>query len=585
MGENSVSWESRFQKQSYWAAILTFELIVLGSLVRASNAGLACPDWPKCYGLWVPAMDWPIFLEWFHRLVAGLLGLVVMALIWSLFRSRRLWQTYKVAILCSAGLFVWQCILGGLTVLKLLEPGVVTWHLANALLFFGVILWMATRENLPNIESKNKGLWNSFSISILVQLILGAAVSTRHAGLACPDFPTCQGMWLPQAETPWPMALHMLHRVIALYLVLLGFVLAYKERGLFKRRALSLFTLLVVQGLLGWAAIRYELPVPLSVLHFANAMVILSVAWVTTFQSKPLKKEISVENSSIWRSLFQMTKPTITLLVVVTTIPGLLLALEPGELPTLSLLWGALLGAGLTSASAAVFNQVVEMDVDRLMMRTCGRSLPKGAVSKNTGVFFGLVLLVMGEWCLWYFATPLAAAVALFGHLFYVLIYTMILKKRTVQNIVIGGAAGAVGPLIGWAAVTGQLSWEAWAMFVVIFLWTPPHFWSLAIKYMEDYRQAGIPMYPVVHGEAKTRRLIFLYTASLIPVVVYLAYVTGPLFLLFGGGLTVVFAWKAWKLWTEPANNELMPFFHYSCFYTFGVFGVMTIERLMTGVL
>ncbi|MFK7872264.1 MAG: heme o synthase [Oligoflexales bacterium] len=579
--------QKRFRTQSLWVAVLTFELIVVGSLVRASNAGLACPDWPKCYGAWVPAMDWFIFLEWFHRAIALCLGGMLCALVWNLFSSIFLRKKYRSSLIAAGLLFLWQCVLGGLTVLKLLEPGIVTWHLGNALLFYSLVLWVSGRERLSSQTSQALSGWVFFSFLVLFQLTLGAAVSTSHAGLACPDFPTCQGLWWPLETTPLPMVLHLLHRGVAAVLVAMSLWLFWVESSQsFAARAIRrIFALLLIQGLLGWLTIVNELPIALSVLHFANGVVIFTYAWLTTGQMCGFQKENILKVSQKIGPLFQMTKPTITLLVVVTTIPGLLLALEPGDFPTLTILWGALIGAGLTSASAAVFNQVVEMDVDSQMQRTCGRSIPSGVVSEKIGISFGLLLLVLGESLLYFTTTSLAAGVALAGHLFYVLIYTMILKKLTVQNIVIGGAAGAVGPLIGWAAITGELSWPAWAMFAIIFLWTPPHFWSLAIKYKDDYKQAGIPMYPVVHGEEKTRRLIFLYTLSLLPVILFLAGYNGPLFFLGSMALTLIFIWKAWILLQSTSSAPLMPFFHYSCFYTFGVFGVLTLERLLVGIM
>lgn len=275
---------------------------------------------------------------------------------------------------------------------------------------------------------------------------------------------------------------------------------------------------------------------------------------------------------------FNLTKPTITLLVAVTVIPSLLLA--AGGLPNLVKAVVAIVGASLASASAAVFNQVVETDIDVQMYRTKRRSLASGRVSRESAAIFGIVLGVLGIGMLYVYASPMAALTALAGHLFYVLIYTMYLKKRTDQNIVIGGAAGAVGPLIGWAAITGSLAWPAWALFTVIFLWTPPHFWALALKYKDDYAQAGIPMYPVIHGEHKTRLVMFLYTLSLIPCVASLFFFNqaGIAYFVISMGLTLKFAFDAYRLYSSASNERAMPFFHYSCLYVFGIFGALTLD-------
>ena len=159
----------------------------------------------------------------------------------------------------------------------------------------------------------------------------------------------------------------------------------------------------------------------------------------------------------------------------------------------------------------------------------------------------------------------------------------MLLKKRTPQNIVIGGGAGAVGPLIGAAAATGSLTVSAWLLFWLIFLWTPPHFWALALKYQKDYASAGIPMYPVIYGDHKTRWAIFMYTLTLIPIALFLSFSegVGVASVVVTWALTLKFAWDAWKLYSSGSNKRAMPLFHYSCIYTFAIFLAIAIERLV----
>jgi protoheme IX farnesyltransferase len=197
-------------------------------------------------------------------------------------------------------------------------------------------------------------------------------------------------------------------------------------------------------------------------------------------------------------------------------------------------------------------------------------------------------LLAIGSWLLLRFvASPVSAWVAVAANAFYVLVYTAFLKRRTVQNIVIGGAAGAVGPLIGWAATTNEIglsaAWPAWVLFGIIFLWTPPHFWALAIKYKADYAAAHIPMMPVVRGDAETRWQMFLYTLTLVPAVcaLYWYNAAGLVYFIPSLLLTVAFVWYAWRLWLTGENRLAMPLFHYSCFYLFGVFGFLAADRLL----
>jgi protoheme IX farnesyltransferase len=281
------------------------------------------------------------------------------------------------------------------------------------------------------------------------------------------------------------------------------------------------------------------------------------------------------------RSYLPLTKPTITLLVVVTVIPGLLLA---PSLPHVGIALAALIGTCLASASAAVFNHLLDADMDQVMNRTKKRPVASGSVSRHGAFLFGAALALVSLLILYVFTTPLAAVISLAANIFYVLIYTVCLKRYTDQNIVIGGAAGAVGPLIGYAAVTGSMAWPAVILFWIIFLWTPPHFWSLAIKYRNDYAAANVPMLPVTRGLLSTRKQIFWYTLSLFPAVlaIFLLDAGGWLYLTGAFAATLVFALKAWKLLKSGDDSRAMPLFHYSCVYVFYVFGALTADRLLS---
>lgn len=297
-----------------------------------------------------------------------------------------------------------------------------------------------------------------------------------------------------------------------------------------------------------------------------------------------MKAMLSVENivkpvnwTQTLRYYYKLSKPTITMLVVVTTVPGVLLAST--QFPSWQLWLAVLLGTALSSASAATFNQVIDSGIDEKMRRTQQRPLPQGQLDQRSALIYGCLTGVLGTGILCAVTTPLASGVALAANLFYVLVYTAFLKRRTVQNIVIGGAAGAVGPLIGWAAVTGDLGLPAWVLFALIFLWTPPHFWALSLKYKDDYAQAGIPMLPVVYGDEITRRDIFLYSLTLlVPSGLLFMFCEWPsaVFSLF---LTIVFVGKAWKLYRQHNNDSAMPLFHYSCIYLFLIFGAIGVER------
>ena len=276
---------------------------------------------------------------------------------------------------------------------------------------------------------------------------------------------------------------------------------------------------------------------------------------------------------------FKMTKPTIVLLIVITAVPALLMAsagaIEIG-------VWAiALLGTVLSAASASVFNHVFDAQLDQQMTRTRNRPLARGQVTKGRATVFALLLSVGALTVLAWGTTLTATAIALGGIVFYALVYTLILKRHTPQNIVIGGAAGAVGPLIGWAAVTGELSWAAGLLSLIIFLWTPPHFWALAIRYRNDYRRANIPMYPAVYGVKRTKRAIICYVASLLPVWValYLVSNCSIVFLLLSLVVTGYFLRRAWLF--DTSNGDSMALFRFSCLYVLLLFTGLAVDQVV----
>ncbi|MDD9951359.1 MAG: heme o synthase [Zetaproteobacteria bacterium] len=289
----------------------------------------------------------------------------------------------------------------------------------------------------------------------------------------------------------------------------------------------------------------------------------------------------SPSKSTTWRDYFSLTKPTITMLVAVTVVPGVIMA-SPNTVNTTIWLC-AILGASLMSASAAVLNQVLETSTDQIMDRTQHRAVAHGRTSKYGALRFAAYLAAAGMLCLILGTTLMAAFIALCGHLFYVCVYTMYLKPMTPQNIVIGGASGAVGPLIGWAAIDPWLGWPAWAMFLIIFLWTPPHFWALALVYKREYARAGIPMYPIAYGDVATKKAMFKYSLCLFPFVVslYLYSDVGLIYLIPSLLASTKFSWDAWKLALTQDSEKYMNYFHYSCIHVLILFGALTTNLVL----
>ncbi len=257
-------------------------------------------------------------------------------------------------------------------------------------------------------------------------------------------------------------------------------------------------------------------------------------------------------------SYYQLTKPRIIPLLLITTAAGMWMASDGRVDPFLLLV--TLTGGTLAAASAQTLNCIYDRDIDYAMERTRLRPIPSGRVQSGHALLFAIVLGCLSFTLLAVWANLLSALLAMSGIVFYMAIYTHLLKRHTAQNIVIGGAAGAIPALVGWAAVTGSLSWAAWLLFAIVFVWTPPHFWALALMIRDDYAKVGIPMLPVVAGEVATTRQIWIYTLIMVPMTLLLVYPLGASGVVYGiiaAILGSVFIKKAWALLQEPENKQL----------------------------
>ena len=283
------------------------------------------------------------------------------------------------------------------------------------------------------------------------------------------------------------------------------------------------------------------------------------------------------------RAYVALAKPRIIWLLLVTTVPAMVLA-ERGW-PSTWLIIATLIGGTLAAGGANAINQVADRDIDELMHRTSARPLPRGNVTPSRALLFGLALGAISAIWLSLAVNLLAAALAIAALGFYVLVYSYYLKRSTTQNIVLGGAAGAAPPVIGWAAVTGEVGIEALFLFLIVFYWTPPHFWALALVLSDDYERAGVPMLPVVRGEAETKRQIVLYTLMLIGLTLAFTLVGGLSLIYFltavGGG--AAFLYLAIRLARSEGIADAMPLFHYSILYLVLLFGSVAVDELVLG--
>jgi protoheme IX farnesyltransferase len=283
-----------------------------------------------------------------------------------------------------------------------------------------------------------------------------------------------------------------------------------------------------------------------------------------------------------WQNYYQLTKPRIIPLLLITTAASMWIA-SNGKIDPILLLV-TLTGGTLAAASAQTLNCIYDLDIDYAMVRTRKRPLPSGKVQPRHALIFALILAGLSFGLLARFANVQAALLAMMGIIFYMVVYTHMLKRNTPQNIVIGGAAGSIPPLVGWAAVTGELSWAAWLLFALIFLWTPPHFWALALMIREDYATVNVPMLPVVEGEEVTTEQIWIYSLLVVPVSLMLIYplgVCGAVYGAFAVVLGAIFLQKAWVLLKNPKDLPLAKsMFKYSILYMMVLCTGMVIDSL-----
>ena len=284
---------------------------------------------------------------------------------------------------------------------------------------------------------------------------------------------------------------------------------------------------------------------------------------------------------ALWRDYLELTKPKVVVLMLITSLVGMFLATRAG-VPWTVLVFGNL-GIGLCAGGAAAVNHVVDRRIDALMARTQQRPLAQGRVSAASALAFALLLAVCGLALLLVFTNALAAWLTLASLLGYAVIYTGFLKRATPQNIVIGGLAGAAPPLLGWVAVTGHISAEPLLLVLIIFAWTPPHFWALAIHRKAEYAKADIPMLPVTHGEHYTKVHILLYTFALLAVSLlpFVIHMSGLLYLACALGLGARFLHWAWVLYRGTQPHAAINTFKYSIYYLFLLFIALLVDHYL----
>ncbi len=589
---------TRFAKLAIAAAIATFVLIAVGGLVLATDSGLGCPDWPLCFGEWVPPPDLHAWIEHSHRLVAaGAVGPLVGAIgIITVFTVRRRDRVLLAAAVLAGVLVIVQAWLGGQVVIQQLRRELVTAHLGMALTVLAMTILIADRAAHGPMPARRAGMPIGLiavtGVTVFAQMLLGSWVTGHDAGLAFPDFPLMDGTLLP-AIGAQEQAIQLAHRALAV--VCVGMVL---WMAIFVRRATDArlprllaavaVALVLVQVALGAANVWSRLSALFVVPHLAVGAALFAVtAWLLLAALRAPAREraaagVRDPRFDTLRAYVALTKPRIIELLLVTTVPTMVLA-ERG-LPSPWLMVAVVVGGTLAAGGANAINQFVDRDIDDVMRRTRHRPLPRHAVQPRQALAFGIGLSVVSFVFLALTVNLLSALLAASAIGFYVFVYTLWLKRSTPQNIVIGGAAGCVPVLVAWAAVTGTVGIPALVLFAIVFYWTPPHFWALALRFKSDYAAAGVPMLPVVKGEAETARQIVLYTVLLVAVSLLLLPTAGMglIYLVAALALGAAFVWYALRLQRRAGDGRAaIGLFRYSISYLTLLFAAVAVDALI----
>jgi protoheme IX farnesyltransferase len=621
---------TRFQKLAAASVALALLLVTIGVVVRATGSGMGCPDWPLCHGQVIPPLDDAnAWIEWVHRTVAALIGFVVLALAvvaWLDHRDRPslLWPSIAVV-----GLVGFQAWLGRETVRLNNSGESVTAHLAAAMALVGLLVFILVRSSYP-ARIGGRGASQRFTLvaalgatTVFALLLFGSQVTATSQWYVFPDWPLMNGSLVPPLTDG--TSVHVLHRWVAIVVGLIVAAVALvawrtqRDNRPVLRLALVAAVLFPIQAFVGGLQILTGLAGWTQTLHVALGAIIWATLAGLVFVSYYSARVAAVSRAAgpsgstesgggaggdtdagpvprtrtdSLRAYVALTKPRIIELLLVTTVPAMVLATR--EVPGIQLghwawltVW-TLVGGTLAAGSANAINCYLDRDIDELMVRTRRRPLPAHQVEPERAVVFGLVLGVAAFAVLAWFVNLLAAFLALLAIAFYVVVYTIVMKRTTPQNIVIGGAAGALPPVIGWAAVTGNVGVPALLLFALVFYWTPPHFWALSLRIRKDYAAAGVPMLPVVRGIAETTRQIGLYTILMVAISIVLWAVArmGIVYLSAAVILGAIFLRQAYSLWRQGGSEEAstagaIRLYKYSISYLTLLFAAVAVDTLV----
>lgn len=633
-----------YRRLTVATAFAIWALIVLGGSVRVTDSGEGCGNsWPMCHGHLLPSLEYHELVEWNHRFFAVLGGfLMVVTCLVTLLWYRRPRHLFWLAI--AAGVtYIMQAVLGGLTVLFKVGHTWTALHMGNSMLLLASVILLAVfarvsigvggqgsgvRDKTPNnpqpttytLQPLEKWLRGVVLVALVwtyIALFSGSQVVGADATLACPAWPQCsETQLLPNTDSEWVNFGHRLAVGISDIMFLALGVMVWRSPRRTDKRLMNVSRVLaflyVSQVFLGAFTIWLKASPAIKGAHLALAaatwgalVVMATFIWLGPapessepgsgtrrrkwgFNLRTLDTGVGSEKPGLAttiRNYVGLMRPQVIPLLLVPTIASMLIAAvqHPTQDSLLTLILLTSLGGILATGGAHALNQYLDRDLDARMRRTRRRAIVSGRITPERALAFGIALTSIAIVQLWLTVNPVAALLSLGGNLFYVFVYTMWLKRTSPQNIVIGGAAGAVPPLVGWAAVTGRVDLPAILFFAIIFFWTPAHFWALSLVRQEDYKEAGIPMLPVVRGEAYTRLNILLYAvlllaATLLP---FLLNALSWVYLTTALSLGLLFVFKAVKLWRHSSTALAWRLFKFSNTYLAVLYAMMVLDRLL----
>ena len=475
-------------------------------------------------------------LEIVHQILVGIGGILLFIALFYGLKNLSAYKTVLKTMATASILMIVQILLGQFLNQSQDESWFVGIHYLFSVIIFGLVLgliiYLFYLESRNNDEIKLKFI-SSFSkhaiigVSLgFVTLFSGIYISISGIRTSCLGWPLCGESLIPQNLNSWII---YIHRIVVF---LVGIYLVWFNRQAWRKQRsqsviLTISNLFVVvffaQGFVGALKTISEFPIYMLVLHESTAVILIGLGFIllTAIGIVKRSEEEEITEASIkfdykqrFKDILALNKPVVVLLLLATTIAGMIIG--AGRFPKLEIFVFTTIGGLFAAGGSSAINQYIDRNLDSLMTRTSKRPIPSGRLMPAEGLAYGITALVISFYILAGFVNILAALLALAGMIYYVVFYSMVLKKKSVQNIVIGGGAGAIPPLVGFAAATGTLNFVSAFLFLIIFLWTPPHFWALALLRKNEYAAANVPMMPVVRGEAPTKKLIFQYSIVLV---------------------------------------------------------------------